>query len=75
MRAKLERDFDGGAIVITTRRRWYRAGAWFGIAPGHHKGLWHTPGRVHGWNLRVGSLHKCLTLLGHTRPRDDRYDR
>lgn len=58
----------GGDIVVETSRRWVRIAGYFGEAPGSHMGLWHTDtGRVHGWNYRIGSIRRCLTLLAHTR--------
>lgn len=51
--------------------RWLRAGVFYGEAPGSHMGLWRTntggSNPVHGWNYRIGSIARCLTLLAHTR--------
>jgi hypothetical protein len=62
-------------LTVTIRGRWFRVAAHVGAAPGSRMGLWHTDmgswlpgGAVHGWNYRIGSLRRCLTLLAHTRP-------
>ncbi|MCU1614520.1 MAG: hypothetical protein JWO98_2060 [Frankiales bacterium] len=60
----------GGDVKVQTRRRWYRLAAYLGEAAGSHTGLWRTstgPGGPHGWNYRVGSVRRCLTVLAHTR--------
>lgn len=55
-------------IVFVIPGRWVRLGAFLGEAPGSHMGLWHTDtGTVHGWNYRIGSIGRCVTLLAHTR--------
>lgn len=55
-------------VRCTVAGRWYRFAICFGSAPGSNMGLWHTDtGTVHGWNYRVGSLRRCVTLLAHTR--------
>lgn len=61
-------------VHATVAGNWYRFAVFFGSAPGSHMGLWHTDmgnwlqgGAVHGWNYRVGSLRRCVTLLAHTR--------
>lgn len=62
----------GGDIKVETPRRWYRLAAYFGEAPGSHMGFWRTrtgfSGGLQGWNYRIGTLHRCLTVLAHTHP-------
>jgi len=53
---------------LTMRGRWWRAAAFYGDAPGSHMGFWRTDYRgLRGWNLRVGSLARCLTVFVHTK--------
>ncbi len=63
----------GGDVQVSGARRWVRFAAYFGEAPGSNTGFWRTRwGTMRGWNLRIGPLKRCLTLLVHTRPRTDR---
>lgn len=60
-------------VAITVRGRWIRVALVVGSAPGSHMGLWRTQlGDLHGWNYRIGSLHRCVTALAHTRKETDR---
>lgn len=55
-------------VAVTVRGRWIRVSLVVGSAPGSNMGLWRTrAGALHGWNYRVGSLRRCVTLLAHTR--------
>jgi hypothetical protein len=55
---------------LTIRGRWWRTAAFYGEAPGSHTGFWRTRAYsgLRGWNYRVGTLLRCLTVLVHTRP-------
>lgn len=56
-------------LRFTARRRWWRTAAYYGDAPGSHMGFWRTDHRgLKGWNYRIGSLARCVTVLVHTRP-------
>lgn len=60
-------------LRLTTRRRWYRVGAFYGTPPGSSIGLWRTRwGTLRGLNLRIGRRYvgPCLTLLAHTKRGD-----
>jgi hypothetical protein len=53
---------------LTVRGRWFHLAAYWGSAPGTHRGAWRTDtGRLKGWNLRVGRLARCFTVFVHTR--------
>jgi hypothetical protein len=54
---------------VTVRGRRWRTAAFYGDAPGSHMGFWRTDAfGLRGWNYRVGSLARCLTVFVHTRP-------
>ena len=56
-------------IRLTARGRSWRTAAYYGDAPGSHMGFWRTDYRgLRGWNYRVGSFERCLTIFVHTRP-------
>ena len=55
-------------LRVTIRGRWWRTAAYYGDAPGSHMGFWRTDYcGLRGWNYRVGSLARCLTVFVHTR--------
>jgi hypothetical protein len=55
-------------IHFTVRGRWWRTAAFYGDAPGSHMGFWRTDYcGLRGWNYRVGSFARCLTVFVHTR--------
>lgn len=59
----------GGDVVVESRSRRLRLGAYYGEPPGSHIGYWRTRmGAMRGWNLRVGKRYSgpCLTLFLHT---------
>lgn len=56
-------------VRLTVRGRWWRTAAYYGLAPGSHMGFWHTDYcGLKGWNYRIGSFARCLTVFVHTRP-------
>jgi hypothetical protein len=60
----------GGGIWLYLPDRMFRVYAVVGQAPGSHMGLWKTSlpaDGLAGWNYRVGSIRRCLTVLAHTR--------
>lgn len=60
-------------VAVTVRGRWTRVALVVGSAPGSHMGLWRTRlGSLHGWNYRIGSLRRCVTVLVHTRKETER---
>lgn len=55
-------------VTATVRGRWMRVALVIGTAPGSHMGFWRTDlGALHGWNYRIGSVRRCITVLAHTR--------
>jgi len=55
-------------VRATVRGRWWRTAAYWGDAPGSHTGFWRTDYcGLKGWNFRIGSLARCLTVFVHTR--------
>jgi hypothetical protein len=48
--------------------RWVRFAVYYGQAAGSHMGFWRTRcDSLRGWNYRIGTIRRCVSVLVHWR--------
>ena len=58
----------GGDVRVTVGECWVRCAVYYGQPPGSQRGVWRTGiGDLTGWNVRVGTARRALTVFVHVR--------